>query len=75
MTSIEFGGSNDNSTTGTTTLTQESHDSRRMRRISGVLRRKHFLVSPRLPDRADPRRRTGHPCLSGDDDHNSERIE
>jgi hypothetical protein len=75
MTSIEFGGSNDNSTTNFTTFTQESHNSRCMRRTGRVLRRQFLLVSPGFPDRIDPWRRTGHPCLSGDDDHSAERID
>ena len=75
MTSIEFGGLNDNSTTSFTTLAQESNHSRGMRRIGGILWSQFILVSTGFPDRIDPWWRTGHPCLSGDDDHDPKRIE
>jgi len=75
MTSIEFGGSNDNPTTSFTTFTQESYSSRCMRRTGRVLRHQFLLVSPGFSDRADPGRCAGHPCLPGNHGNRAERID
>jgi hypothetical protein len=75
MTSIEFGGSNDNSTTSLAAFAQESHRSRCMRRTGRVLRHQFLLVPPGFPDRADSRRRTEHPCLYGNHGNRAERID
>ena len=75
MTSIKFGGSNDNSTTSLAAFTQESHRSRCMRWAGRVLRHQFLLVPPGFPDRADSRRRAGHPCLSGNNGNCAERID